>query len=88
MSKLDSVRSAPLQLRSALGERIQAGIERVLAEAWEAVPTETAEGDRFKTARREAAEIISRLSPHIKRQVGAHFETQKWEALRARDPKL
>ena len=84
----DLAASIPLKLRSQLEERIQAGIGRVLTEAWETVPTETAQEDRFKTARRKAAEIISRLSPHIKRQVAAHFETQEWEPLKVREPKL
>jgi hypothetical protein len=78
----------PLQFRSQLEERIQAGIARVLTEAWEAVSAETAQEDRFKTARREAVEIISRLSPHVKRAVGAHFQTKNWEPLKERDPKL
>jgi hypothetical protein len=77
----------PLQLRSSLDELIKTGIERVLTEAWEAVPDETAPEERFKTARRAASQSISHLSPKIKRQVGAHFETQKWEPLKARDPK-
>lgn len=78
----------PLRFRRELDERMQAGIERVLTQAWEAVPADTPEEERFRTARQKASQIISGLSPKIKRQVGAHFETQKWEPLKARDPKL
>jgi hypothetical protein len=77
----------PLQLRSQLVERIQIGIERVLTEAWEAVPDATPAEERFKVARRCAQESIARLSPHIKRQVGAHFNASNWEELKARNPK-
>lgn len=77
----------PLQLRSRLDELVKTGIERVLTEAWEAVPDDTAREERFRVARQAASQSISRLSPKIKRQVGAHFETQKWEPLKARDPK-
>ena len=87
-SEPNKATSVPLQLRSQIDEKIKAGIEKVLTEAWEAVSNQTSEEDRFKTARREAGEIISCLSPHIKRQVGAHFETKKWEPLKASDPKL
>jgi hypothetical protein len=86
-SKLDLPASGPQQIRILLELRIQVGIERVLREAWEAVPEETPEGDRFKTARRKATEVISGLSPHVKRQVGAHFLTKNWEPLKERDPK-
>ena len=77
----------PVPLGSKLPELIKIGIERVVTEAWEAVPDDTAAEDRFRTARQAASQSISRLSPKIKRQVGAHFETQKWEPLKSRDPK-
>lgn len=77
----------PLQLRSDLDERIKAGIERVLTRAWESVPNDNAE-DRFMIAKQKASKVISGLSPKIKRQVGAYFETRKWHPLAARDPKL
>lgn len=77
----------PVQLPSAFGDRIQAGIERVITEAWHAVSRETATEDSFRVARRHASQVISRLSPQIKRQVAAYFETQKWEPLKARAPK-
>ena len=60
---------------------------RELTEAWDAVPPETESEDRFRVARWNADQSISRLSPNIKRQVRAHFETQKWEPLKARAPK-
>ena len=75
----------PLQLASALDGRVQVGIERVLDEAWKAVPPETAPEDRFKLARQQAMQSISRLSPHIKKQVGAYFESQNWRPLQSRD---
>jgi hypothetical protein len=79
--------SKPLQLRSDLDERIRVGIERVISEAWQAVPHTTPAEERFKIARRSAQESIERLSPHIRRQVDAHFSTSNWENLKARDPK-
>lgn len=78
----------PAQLRSKLPELVNAGIERVLAEAWEAVPDDTPPNDRFKLARRIATQIIPRLSPKVRREVGRHFETHNWEPLKTRDPKL
>ena len=72
------------QLKSNLDERIQAGVDRVLAQAWKDVPVDMPEEERFQIARRNASKIIATLSPHIKRQVGAHFQTQKWEPLKAR----
>ena len=80
--------SKPLKFRSQLEERIEVGIERVLTEAWEAVPEDTAAEERFKAARQNAEQSISRLSPHIKRQVRAHFNQENWESLMAREPKL
>lgn len=75
------------QLRSDFDERIEAGIDRVLALTWEAIPLETTEEDRLRTAKRKAADIISRLSPQIRRQVGAYFQTKNWEPLKAADPR-
>jgi len=77
----------PLQLQSQNDERIRAGIERVLNGAWEKIPLDLTVEAQFRLARQSASQIISGLSPHIKRQVGAHFETQKWEPLKARAPK-
>lgn len=77
----------PLLLLSQLDKRIKDGIERVLTEAWDAVPEDTAPEGRFKAARRNAEVRISGLSPHIKHQVGAHFHKENWESLRAREPK-
>jgi hypothetical protein len=78
----------PVPLGSKLPELIKIGIDRVVSQAWEAVPDDAASEDRFRTARQAASQAISGLSPRIKRQVGAHFETHKWEPLKARDPKL
>ncbi len=71
-----------LQQHSDLEDRIKVGIERVLTQAWKSVPADIAEEDRFKMARRNASQEISRLSPNIKRQVGAYFQTQNWEPLK------
>ncbi|MBU1050621.1 hypothetical protein KKG90_11435, partial [Candidatus Bipolaricaulota bacterium] len=76
-----------LGLRNDLEESINAGVERVLTQAWQSVPADTAEEDRFKIARRNAAQEITRLSPRIRRQVGAYFHTQKWEPLKASTPR-
>lgn len=77
----------PVQWRSPLEEKIKTGIERVLREAWDKVPEDTALEDRFKVARRKADDSINGLSPHIKRQVRAHFNAENWESLRTSDPK-
>jgi hypothetical protein len=77
----------PLLFRSPHEQRIQEGIERVLHEAWESVPDETPPENRFRVARAHASDIAGRLSPHIKREVRKHFETQKWEQLKHCDPK-
>jgi len=77
---------ASVQFSSPVDGKVQTGIERVISEAWAAVPLYTATEDRFKIARRQAMQSISRLSPYIKRQVRAHFETSKWALLRSGDP--
>lgn len=56
------------EFRSDFDARIHAGIQRVLAKAWQAVPDPMAEEDRFKIAKRNAQDEIARLSPSIKRQ--------------------
>jgi len=76
-----------LQLSKQHEDRIQAGIERVLNEAWKAVPPDTAPEKRLHLAIQKAEQSISRLSPHIKRQVRAHFQTKNWEPLKSREPK-
>lgn len=82
-------RARPLQqLRNNIEKRIQAGIERVLDQAWAGVPFDISEDERFHLARRKASKIISTLSPHIKRQVGAYFQTQKWAPLKKQDPSV
>ena len=77
----------PIRSHSPHEQRVQEGIERVLKEAWESVPDETPPENRFKVARAHASDIAGRLSPHIKREVRKHFETQKWEQLKHCDPK-
>ncbi|MBV6498941.1 MAG: hypothetical protein CJBNEKGG_01171 [Prosthecobacter sp.] len=77
----------PIQWPSPLEAKIKTGIERVLREAWEAVPEDTGPEDRFKVARRKADDSINRLSPYIKRDVRAHFNAENWESLRTSDPK-
>lgn len=74
------------QLSSSFEDRVKAGIERVLTQAWEAVPIATAEEDRLSTAKRKATDIIKRLSPAIRKQVGSHFHAGNWETLKSRDP--
>ena len=76
-----------LQLSNRHEDRIQAGIERVLNEAWKAVPPDMAPEKRLHLAIQKAKQSISRLSPQIKRQVSAHFQTQNWEPLKSREPK-
>lgn len=76
-----------LQLRRDSEERINVGIERVLKQAWEAVPCDTADEERFSTAKQKAADAITRLSPRIKRQVKSYFHSKNWEPLKSRDPK-
>jgi hypothetical protein len=75
------------QLRSDLDERIGVGIERVLKQAWDAVPGDTVGVERFNSAKRKADDAITRLSPHIKRQVNSYFHSKNWTPLKSRDPK-
>lgn len=75
------------QLSSSFEDRVKAGIERVLRQAWEAVPIATAEEKRLSTAKEKATDIIKRLSPAIRKQVGSHFHAENWETLKSRDPK-
>jgi hypothetical protein len=64
------------------------GIARVVKEAWDAVSHDTAPEERFKTARRNAENSISRLSPYIKREVRAHLSAENWATLKSVDPDL
>jgi hypothetical protein len=82
------VNAMPLQLPSVLESKVKEGIDRVLAKAWQSVPADMADEERIKTAKRNVSKAIDGLSPSIKRQVRAHFETQSWEPLKTRDPKL
>lgn len=81
------VEAKPAQLPSDFQERINIGVERVLKQAWDAVPGDTANEDRFNTAKRKAADVITRLSPHIRRQVNSYFHSESWKSLKSRDPK-
>ncbi|HYP26018.1 MAG TPA: hypothetical protein VE262_04800, partial [Blastocatellia bacterium] len=76
-----------LQFSTAHEDRIQAGIERVINESWKAVHPDTPPEERLRLAIQKAKQSISRLSPSIKRQVGAHFQTKGWEPLKSREPK-
>lgn len=76
-----------LQLGNREEDRIQAGIERVINESWKAVPPDTELDKRLFVAIQKAKQSISRLSPQIKRQVSAHFQTNNWEPLKSREPK-
>jgi hypothetical protein len=75
------------QLITGHEDRIQAGIERVLNEDWKAVPPDTAPEKRLHLAIQKAKQSIARLSPQVKRQVSAHFQTKDWEPLKSREPK-
>ncbi len=77
----------PLRLNSTLEPRIQDGIERVAREAWKAAAT-AAPDDRLRIAKQEAERSITRLSPHIRKQVNHLFRTEKWQPLIERGPKL
>ncbi len=68
-------------------ERVKAGIERVLAEAWKAVPISTAHENRLNVAKLKAADVIKRLSPSIRKQVNSHFHAEQWESLKQCDPR-
>lgn len=81
------VNAKSLQALNTDEDHIRKGIERVLAKAWESVPSDMADEERFKTARLNVSKAIDGLKPHIKREVRTHFETEKWESLKARDPK-
>ncbi|WP_322076546.1 P-loop NTPase [Burkholderia cepacia] len=73
------------KMRSQFEEKINAGIERVLKQAWETVPDDAAEETRFNTAKQKAREVIDRLSPSIRKQVKAHFDSANWEPLKSRE---
>jgi hypothetical protein len=83
----DDAKSVLLHMRNESEERINAGIERVLKQAWEAVPGDTAGEERFNIAKRKAADTITRLSPSIRREVNAYFQSRHWQPLKSRDPK-
>lgn len=74
------------KMHSELEEKINTGIERVLKQAWEAVPDDTSEEARFSAAKRKASEAITRLSPSIRKQVKAYFDSTHWEPLKLREP--
>jgi hypothetical protein len=77
--------TTPVQLSSKLPVQIQAGIERVITEAWEAAASAAPE-DRLRIAKQEAIRIIAGLSPSIRKQVSHHFTSEKWQPLISRDP--
>jgi len=77
-----------VQWRSPHEEMVTIGIARVVKEAWDAVSHDTAPEERFKTARRNAENSISRLSPYIKREVRAHLSAENWATLKSVDPDL
>jgi hypothetical protein len=74
------------QLFNQYEDRVQAGIERVINEAWKAIPPGLAPDERLHFAIQKAKQAISRLSPQIKRQVISHFQTNDWEPLKSREP--
>ncbi|HEX8399290.1 MAG TPA: SIR2 family protein [Pyrinomonadaceae bacterium] len=76
-----------LQLSNQYEDKVQAGIERVINEAWKAVPPNMAPEERLRFVIQKAKQSISRLSPQIKRQVNAHFQTKDWEPLKSGAPK-
>lgn len=81
------VNAKSLQALNTDEDDIRKGIARVLAKAWESVPSDMVDEERFKVARLNVSKAINGLKPHIKREVRTHFETEKWESLKARDPK-
>jgi SIR2-like domain len=76
-----------LQRLRPVKDPIQVGIERVVKEAWTGLPANTAADQRFQLAIQSAKQSISRLSPSIKRQVGAYFQTRNWDPLKSNEPK-
>lgn len=88
--KADAIADARQLLSRLSGEheeRVKAGIERVLAEAWKAVPISTAQENRLNVAKLKAADVIKRLSPSIRKQVNSQFHAEEWESLKQRDPR-
>lgn len=75
----------PVQLLSQLPAQIQAGVERVISEAWEAAVSVAPEG-RLRFAKQEAIRIIAGLSPSIRKHVSNHFTSEKWQPLISADP--
>jgi hypothetical protein len=59
----------------------------VAHKAWAAVADVRPAEEQYRRAKHKALELVSRLSPHIKRQVGNAFTSAKWQPLLARRPK-
>jgi copper homeostasis protein CutC len=76
-----------VQLASKLDGQIQAGIEKVLTEAWESAAEIDASEERLKIAKQAAIRLIAMLSPSIRKQVTHHFTSQRWQPLITRAPK-
>ena len=81
-TRLEALRHRSNQFES----QIEAGIQRVLTEAWLRVPADSLPEKRFHLAIQESKKIIARLSPQIRRPVGAYFDTHKWEPLKVNEP--
>lgn len=67
-------------------QKITAGIERVIKQSWGAVPASVAGADRFVAAKKKANEVITCLSPSIRKQVKTHFQSDDWAQLKSADP--
>jgi len=67
-------------------DRIRDAIETIATKAWEAVRGVEPQEEQLRQAKHKALELISMLSPTIKRQVGNSFTSEKWIPLIQRRP--
>ena len=67
-------------------DRILEAIDTVAVKAWEAVREGGSQEEQLRQAKHKALELISMLSPSIKRQVGNIFTSEKWMPLIQRRP--
>lgn len=82
-----ATKSPVVQLHSKIEGKILSAMDKVAGEAWEAAKSLPTDEERFTVAKREALQLINRLSPHVRRQVEHRFSSAKWQPLLARKPK-
>lgn len=66
--------------------RIQLAVEQVAQQAWGSVAGVSPAEEQLRRAKQKVLELVAMLSPHIKRQVGNAFTSNKWQPLLSRRP--